>query len=114
MNEINPDKAVQFFNAVISMTKNHRLKWSQIALDARFYGKVDGAHSFVAHYKNGEIALLRRTEDGAVFCRVSIDMDKEQIGTEDDPTLLRLYNIVYSQFPSITSFVDDFISDSQQ
>lgn len=109
------EKVDLFFSTAISKTKNRQLTWSRIIpAEWRSFNDldVDSDRSFIAKYDSGRIALLCDEYDDYITCWVQPErnLSFQQIGSDDDTMLLRLYNIVYSQFPSIDSFVDDFIS----
>lgn len=109
------EKITAFYEAAIEKTKARSLTWRRItASEACIFEHVDRERSFSAIFGNGLIHLIRDYSDGEIICWVKPDTDlsHQQIGEVDDPTLLRLYNCVYSLFPSVESFIDSFINDS--
>lgn len=115
MNLLYPES--RLFSALILATKKHIITWNRApesitdSLDLLGFG-LDRTRSFVAKYNNG-LFLLGRTSDDKINCYVQGDSKLSfcQIGEDNDPEILRLYNIVYKQFPSVESFVDNFIKD---
>lgn len=107
-------KISHFFEVAIMKTRALNLIWSRLTPTmSRYFHSVDLERSFSTQYSGGEIVLLRNPVEDSVLCFIKPDADLsyQQIGEDDDPTLLRLYNVVYSQFPSIDSFVEQFIQD---
>lgn len=110
-----PEK--QLFSALISATKQHIITWSrarETIVDSieLLSLKLDRTRSFVAKYNNG-LFLLGRTPGDKINCYVQGDplLSFCQVGEENNPEILRLYNIVYQQFPSNEMFIDNFIKD---
>lgn len=115
-------KALLFFDAAIDKTKSGALSWSRLSVAlpstavslssaVPYLFNIDKERSFLARYNPGEIALLRDSNSDQICCFVKADvsLSYDQVGEVDDPSLLRLYNFVYSQFPSTESFIDQFI-----
>ena len=110
-----PVKVSKFFVTAINRTKSGELSWSRISVsDGRHFASFDSERSFSAKYGSGKIVLLQDDTDDIVNCWIKADKDLsyQQIGDDNDPNLRRLYNIVYSQFPSVESFIDAFINGS--
>jgi len=110
------DQVTSFFETAITKTKSNRLSWSRPAiadLNKLPYSGWDKDRCFIAKYKQGTIALAKDSEEDDVYCfiRPEPTMSYQEIGAPDDPLLRRLYNIVYSKFPSVESFIESFISD---
>lgn len=113
---MNDSMVLRFFNVAIGKTKSRTLSWSRLPLStyrSLADQDIDEERSFLALYGSGEILLLRSISDDCVYCLIKPEkgLSYQQFGEDNDPTLLRLYNIVYSQFPSVESFVDQFIQD---
>ena len=110
------DKAPLFFDAAITMTKDRRIQWNRLTSNVqKRLSYVDMDRSFYSEYGDATIVLCRRDSDGSICCllKLSSNLGYQQVGIDNDPVLLRLYNIVYSSFPSVDTFIDSFISDSQ-
>ena len=108
-------KADKFFAAAIEKTKNGQLSWFRIlGTDITHADFTDPERSFSARYGSGKIYLIRSCLSGEITCIIKPDKeaDPQQLGVADNASLLRLYNIVYSLFPSVESFIDSFIGES--
>lgn len=115
------EKINKFLQVAIDKTKSGALIWAR-AQDSREldhfsrnrYVPIDYQRSFLSKYGIGTILLLvnENTNDLSCFLRPDDDLSFQQICNDDNPMLLRLYNVVYAQFPSVESFIDNFISDS--
>ena len=117
---MNQEKIDKFFQVAIDKTKSSVLTWHRIFgsgelanFDSRFLAIMDLQRSFVSRYGNGRILLLvnKHTDDITCFLSPSMDLSYQRLGEDNEPQLLRLYNVVYAQFPSAESFIDSFISD---
>ena len=117
-------KITEFFMSAANKTKTNKLSWARLSslpLDARrmIYAAspddvdVDYDQSFFAKYNDGEIVLLSDEMDGTVSCLIKPDknLSYQCIGEPDSSALVRLYNLVYSLFPSVDTFLDQFIQD---
>lgn len=118
---MNQEKIEKFFQVAIDKTKSGVLVWHRIYGSSEreyvvnhFMMPLDLQRSFVSLYGKGKIFLLSRAFTDDIVCYVLPDKDLscQEFGEDNDPLLLRLYNIVYSLFPSMESFIDSFISDS--
>lgn len=118
---MNQEKINKFFQVAIDKTKSGALTWYRVFgndvfanMNKHFMLTMDLQRSFVSAYGNGRILLFanRNTNDINCFLLPDMDLSYQKLGEENDPQLLRLYNVVYAQFPSVESFIDSFISDS--
>ena len=110
---MNEDKIQKFFSALISKTKNNELQWTRCSnTDFNFPRFVNAELSFLCAYNRGDIALYC-DKIGTLSCWITPDenLSEQQVGEPDDPSLLRLYNIVHSRFPSVESFMDNIINN---
>lgn len=115
---MNQEKINQFFQVAINKTKSGTLIWRRglTYTDISYFDWsgliVDTHRSFVSEYRAGMIVLLiDKDENLSCYLRPDVNQLYQQLGDNNDPLLLRLYNVVYSQFPSVDSFIDSFISD---
>lgn len=115
-------KTIQFFEAAIKKTKLGLLSWNRVSDSTAVliqlnrildYWEIDAERSFMTKYNSGEIFLIRDSADDELCCLVKPDQNlaHQIVGDNNESSLHRLYNIVYSQFPSIDSFIDEFIQD---
>lgn len=107
------EKIKRFFDIAVAKTKSRKLSWSRISLpDSHNFTNVDLIRSFMSKYDSGKIFILRDSEDDTINCWVipGSNLGCYQVGEDNDSSLLRLYNLVYSLFPSIDSFIDGFIA----
>ncbi len=117
-------KITKFYESAIAKTKNGLLSWSRVSSQPAsiqvqlkqasnsIFG-IDSDRSFLTQYCEGGIALLCDKEEDTIYCLIKPgqNLSYQQISEDDNSTLYRLYNIVYSQFPSVDSFIDAFIKD---
>lgn len=116
---MNQEKIKKFFQVATDKTKSGTLTWKRAQEDTEFmqvtYIKkfADEERSFLSEYGNGRIVLLAEKYTDSIRCYLlpDADLSYQQIGEDNDPLLLRLYNVVYAKFPSVESFIDSFISD---
>lgn len=110
---MNRETSKIFFKAAITGTKSGSLVWSRTTLaQVSYFSAVDHERSFITEYGDGRITIARSFDDCVrCFVKPSKDLGFYQIGDDDEPELLRLYNIVYARFPSIDSFLDNFIAN---
>ena len=116
---MNQEKIYKFYQAAIEKTKSGALTWkrarntSELSRNSYFRNVADEERSFVSEYGTGKIFLLAEALTGDISCHLlpDVDLSYQQLGDENEPLLLRFYNVVYSQFPSVDSFIDNFISD---
>lgn len=109
-------KSSVFFRATIARTKQREIEWAKISMRASLsFPECDTDRSYSAKYENAQIFLIRKMGEIDVSCWVKPDptLGLYLIGENDDPDLLRLYNIVHNKFPSIDKFIDSFIAGYQ-
>lgn len=107
------EKIAAFFNTAIDKTKAGILRWNRANYYyVREFEDVDEERTFYTVHGNGSIVIIRNNSEGDISCWVKPDPDLsyQRVGEYNDATLIRLYNVVYSKFPSVESFVDDFIN----
>lgn len=117
-------KITDFFMSAANKTKTNKLSWARLSslpLEVRrmiYTASPDDAdvnfdQSFLAKYNDGEIVLLFDEIDGTISCLIKPDknLSYQCIGEPDSSALVRLYNLVYSLFPSVDTFLDQFIQD---
>lgn len=118
---ISTSKFQSFLEAAINKTKSKVLLWKQ-ASEKKIHlnDSYDSLRSFVCSFSSGRLLLAFSLEDGKPHCFISPEGHlpfqevRPQGGDEEsEGLLLRLYNLVYSQFPSIESFMDDMINLSE-
>ncbi|MBD5151286.1 MAG: hypothetical protein HDT16_02050 [Oscillibacter sp.] len=108
-----------FIEAAISKTKTGVLTWERADIK-RFnepaWTDYDLGRSFMCAYAGGKLLLTCKKGSGAPWCFISPDKGlpfQRIVGSgEDDGAaiVLRLYNLVYSSFPSVDSFIDAMIN----
>lgn len=116
---MNRGKIEKFFQVAIDKTKSGDLLWKRLSdTDERHAVHYlrpfpDGKRSFLSEHGTGRILLLARKDTNSISCYLLPDKDLsyQQLGNDNEPLLWRLYNVVYSQFLSVDSFIDGFISD---
>lgn len=112
-------KVEAFLDATIRKTKSEVLSWNRVNLK-QFQNPVwhdyDLLRSFICSYSSGKMLLAYEMNSDMPCCFISPDkslpFQKILIDEEDSALLLRLYNLVYSQFPSVESFMDAIINST--
>lgn len=109
------EKIDKFFRVAISKTKYGILHWTRVSgtNELKDVVRMDRERSFISAYGTGKILLFaeRQTNDISCYLSPTTGLKYQQFGDDNDPMLLRLYNVVYSLFPSVDAFIDSFISD---
>lgn len=111
-------KFQSFLNATIDKTKANILNWERAsAIRIKLSGDYDVTRSFVCSYAGGKLLLGYNKVEGKPYCLISPaqSLPYQIIQFDDaytDALLLRLYNLVYSTFPSIESFMDAMINST--
>lgn len=110
-----------FIDAAIRKTKTGLLSWERVdtkKFRPENWPDYDVSRSFVCSYGIGQMLLTYDTLSGTPHCYISPDkgLPFQRIAgpEEDDGTslVLRLYNLVYSAFPSVDSFIDAMINSA--
>lgn len=114
---INQSKFEPFIEAAIRKTKAGVLTWKRVDTKKFHYQdwpEYDLSRSFICSYANGRMLLAYEGNLGIPHCYISPDatLPFQRVAGTDDASapLLRLYNLVYSAFPSIESFIDAMIN----
>ena len=107
------EKVQKFFSKLVEMTKSGAIRWNRCSarvVDAEMF-RADNNSSFFCGYNHG-IIILASNYDGTISCFIQPDedLDYDLFGENDAPELKRLYNLVFSRFPSLDSFVDMIIN----
>ncbi len=110
-----------FIAAVIKKTKAKELSWERVTPGSfvhKSWAKYDLGRSFLCSYAGGRIVLACVRDSGIPHCLVSPESTasfKRIVGPDADESaalVLRLYNLVYSMFPSVDSFMDAIIASA--
>lgn len=110
-----------FIAAVTKMTKAKDLSWKRIdttIFTHKSWAKYDLNRSFICSYLSGRIILAITKDTGIPHCFVSPESSvsfQRTFGPDADESaalVLRLYNLVYSTFPSVDSFMDVVIASA--
>ena len=105
---ITSGKAKLFFEAAIAKTKSGVLAWSRLGPDS--HPRYDRQKSFIAAFAGGYLLLAVEKGDDVPRCFICPeDGCPYQMIAGFDGDVLRLYNVVYSKFPSVESFMDAMI-----
>lgn len=106
---MNDEQAARFFDIKISMTNAKKATWMLLPESHQMNTVLLGrGHSFLSVEGDNETILLKDQSDGKLYCFYCENNSSfEQIGIADDPSLIRLYNIVYSQLLSSGAFYDE-------
>lgn len=108
------EKYVAFLEAAIRKTKSGAISWERA--NRRFglnsgWEEFDLDRSFMCAYSVGQMVLAYEPSSGTPHCYISPDKTLPfQKINDDSALLLRLYNLVYSLFPSVDSFMDAMIN----
>nr|DAF30766.1 MAG TPA: hypothetical protein [Caudoviricetes sp.] len=108
-------KYQKFFEAAIEKTKNGVLLWERVQPGSLNDSNLDVSRSFRCSFAGGKMLLAMSKTSGLPLCFISPDRNfpYQQIKGDDDcdeGCVLRLYNVVYSSFPSVDSFMDAMIN----
>lgn len=110
-----------FIAAVTKKTKANELSWKRVtpgSFTHKSWAKYDLGRSFMCSYGNGRIVLACVRDSGIPHCLVSPERSasfQPVAGPDADESaalVLRLYNLVYSMFPSVDSFMDAVIASA--
>lgn len=108
-------KFSDFIDAVINKTKRGVISWERLPSTSSLAKQFSPSKSFICKFANGRMLLALDKASGAPECFISpeISLPYQRISSDNpeevDGKLLRLYNLVYSQFPSVESFIDAMI-----
>lgn len=110
-----PEKIARFFDSLISLTKSGRLTWERCSpIEVLAFPDTDTSRSFYARFNDGLFFILSKPKYNSISFKLRATEDAvfTQIGEENDSAILRLYNIIYSQFPSTESLIDSIIDEA--
>lgn len=112
-------KVEAFLDATIRKTKSEALSWDRVNLkqfQSPVWQNYDLFRSFICSYSSGKMLLACEKNSDIPCCFISPDkslpFQKIFIDEDDSAHLLRLYNLIYSQFPSVESFMDAIINST--
>lgn len=104
----------EFINAVIEKTKSGVLSWKRVnPRKFSFLQGYDLRRSFFCSFLGGTLLLALEADEEMPQCFISPEMGLPFQSVNDidknNADLLRLYNLVYSLFPSVQSFMASMI-----
>lgn len=110
-----------FIAAAIKKTKEKSISWRRVDLTMfthETWANYDMHRSFMCAYAQGRMLLVCKKNSDTYYCLISPDATapfQRVVGADADDSaalVLRLYNLVYSLFPSVDSFVDAMINST--